>query len=171
RLAKAIVVGRHMENFRDIADAFRAAGALVEIQSGSDLGHAVGELLRDPERARELGRRARQCSEAQRGATAAALAKILRAHADTAPRIAPILPVRAALRLWHVCAAVTRAHWTSRRSRLRAPVISVGNLTMGGSGKTPMTIYLAERLSKPAILTRGYGRQSRGNLILAAGAA
>jgi tetraacyldisaccharide 4'-kinase len=42
---------------------------------------------------------------------------------------------------------------------------------MGGSGKTPMTLYLAERLSKPAILTRGYRRQSRGDLILGPGAA
>ncbi len=40
---------------------------------------------------------------------------------------------------------------------------------MGGSGKTPMSLYLAERLSKPAILTRGYRRQSTGTLILAAG--
>ena len=40
-----------------------------------------------------------------------------------------------------------------------------------GSGKTPMTLYLAERLSKPAILTRGYRRRSSRNLILAAGAA
>jgi len=48
-------------------------------------------------------------------------------------------------------------------------VISIGNVTMGGSGKTPVALYLAERLSKPAILTRGYRRQSTGNLILAAG--
>ena len=44
--------------------------------------------------------------------------------------------------------------------KLRAPVISVGNLTMGGSGKTPMTLYLASQLAKPAILTRGYRRHS-----------
>ena len=50
-------------------------------------------------------------------------------------------------------------------------MISVGNLTMGGSGKTPMALYLAERLPKPAILTRGYRRRSKQNLILSAGAA
>jgi tetraacyldisaccharide 4'-kinase len=48
--------------------------------------------------------------------------------------------------------------------RLPAPVISVGNITMGGTGKTPLVIYLAHMLLKvgfsPAILTRGYGRQS-----------
>jgi len=46
------------------------------------------------------------------------------------------------------------------------PVISVGNLTMGGSGKTPFTIFLAEALMKDypriAVVSRGYGRKSRG---------
>ncbi len=41
------------------------------------------------------------------------------------------------------------------------PVLSVGNLTMGGTGKTPMAQYLARRLQdngyKPAIISRGYG--------------
>ena len=44
--------------------------------------------------------------------------------------------------------------------RLRAKIISVGNLTAGGTGKTPMVIWLAERLlgggEKVGVLTRGY---------------
>jgi tetraacyldisaccharide 4'-kinase len=47
-----------------------------------------------------------------------------------------------------------------RRRRLDGTVISVGNLTVGGTGKTPMVLWLAERLAeegrRPAILTRGY---------------
>lgn len=47
-----------------------------------------------------------------------------------------------------------------RQKRLRAPVISVGNLTAGGTGKTPMVIWLAEKLlaegKRVAILSRGY---------------
>ncbi len=43
------------------------------------------------------------------------------------------------------------------------PVIVVGNLTVGGSGKSPLTIWLAERLLAagyhPGVVTRGYGRQ------------
>ncbi len=46
---------------------------------------------------------------------------------------------------------------------LAVPVVSVGNLTVGGTGKTPFTIWLARRclsLGKPpAILVRGYGHQ------------
>ncbi len=44
--------------------------------------------------------------------------------------------------------------------RLNAPVISVGNLTVGGTGKTPMVIWLAEKFlgdgKRVAILSRGY---------------
>ena len=43
---------------------------------------------------------------------------------------------------------------------LPIPVISVGNLTMGGSGKTPFVVYLANFLQqkgfKPAVMSRGY---------------
>ncbi len=62
-----------------------------------------------------------------------------------------------------------------RFRRLPVPVISVGGLTVGGSGKTPFTNYLAKELKSrgwsPAILTRGYGRSTKGgDLALPAGA-
>jgi tetraacyldisaccharide 4'-kinase len=53
---------------------------------------------------------------------------------------------------------------SGRRRRLTRPVISVGNLTTGGSGKTPAVDYLARLLlesgERPSILTRGYARRS-----------
>jgi len=52
-----------------------------------------------------------------------------------------------------------------RRRRLTHPVISVGNLSMGGSGKTPVVAALArllrQRGERPVILTRGYGRRDK----------
>jgi len=46
------------------------------------------------------------------------------------------------------------------------PVISVGNITSGGTGKTPLVIYLAQFIlkngKKPGIISRGYGRKSNG---------
>ena len=52
--------------------------------------------------------------------------------------------------------------------RLQGPVISVGNLSAGGSGKTPFVMLLGELLKargvKFDVLSRGYGRKSRGML-------
>ena len=49
--------------------------------------------------------------------------------------------------------------------RLRSPVVSIGNLSTGGAGKTPLTIALAKALSKRGlqvnVLSRGYGRRDQ----------
>jgi tetraacyldisaccharide 4'-kinase len=51
------------------------------------------------------------------------------------------------------------------RRRLRRPVISIGNLAVGGRGKTPIVATVARELlamgERPAILTRGYARTER----------
>jgi tetraacyldisaccharide 4'-kinase len=53
---------------------------------------------------------------------------------------------------------------------LRGPVISIGNLSAGGSGKTPFVLLLGELLKargvKFDVLSRGYGRKSRGVLLV-----
>ncbi|HST10332.1 MAG TPA: tetraacyldisaccharide 4'-kinase [Terriglobales bacterium] len=53
-----------------------------------------------------------------------------------------------------------------RARRLQGPVISVGNLSVGGSGKTPFVILLGELLRTRGcefdVLSRGYGRQTHG---------
>jgi tetraacyldisaccharide 4'-kinase len=57
-----------------------------------------------------------------------------------------------------------------KEKRLDAAVISIGNLTFGGTGKTPMVEYVARYLKSEdhsvAILTRGYGRESSGMKVL-----
>ena len=56
---------------------------------------------------------------------------------------------------------------------LQGPVISVGNLSTGGSGKTPFVILLGELLQARGmrfdVLSRGYGRKTRGVLLVAPG--
>jgi tetraacyldisaccharide 4'-kinase len=51
-----------------------------------------------------------------------------------------------------------------------APVISVGNLTTGGTGKTPLVKWLATQMSlsgqRVCVLTRGYGRKSSGRIVV-----
>jgi len=64
-------------------------------------------------------------------------------------------------------AAAWRRAWyardPARQRRLERPVISVGNLRVGGSGKTPVVEYIARLLvaagERPAVLTRGYARR------------
>ena len=57
-----------------------------------------------------------------------------------------------------------------RARRLQGPVVSVGNLSAGGSGKTPFVLLLGElfkaRGIKFDVLSRGYGRKSRGVLLV-----
>ena len=59
-------------------------------------------------------------------------------------------------------------------SRAARPVLSVGNVAAGGAGKTPFVRWLAAELLarriRPAILTRGYGRASRGTVVISDGA-
>lgn len=77
------------------------------------------------------------------------------------PWLAPLVPLYAAgvaLREWRL------AHRLQQVQRLRWPVISVGNLSTGGSGKTPLTIALAKLLTARGfhvdVLSRGYGRRA-----------
>jgi tetraacyldisaccharide 4'-kinase len=72
-----------------------------------------------------------------------------------------------ALSAFYGAVAAWRRRWytrdASRRHRLVNPVVSVGNLRVGGSGKTPIVEYIARLLrdhgERPAVLTRGYARR------------
>lgn len=51
-----------------------------------------------------------------------------------------------------------------KRSKLSVPVVSVGNLTMGGTGKTPMVLFIAKLFADrytTAVVSRGYGGKAR----------
>ena len=75
--------------------------------------------------------------------------------------------------LYRLVLTFRRRHWPKRNSaRLDAPVISVGNITCGGTGKTPtvemVVRELIDRGWNPAILSRGYGASpgiEDGNLL------
>lgn len=57
-----------------------------------------------------------------------------------------------------------------KKKRLKCPVISIGNITVGGTGKTPTVILIANELIKRnlkvGILTRGYGRKLKKTIII-----
>ncbi len=60
-----------------------------------------------------------------------------------------------------------------RKKRLPCAVVSVGNITAGGTGKTPLSIYLADYFrdagKKAVVLSRGYGGSARGTAVVSDG--
>jgi tetraacyldisaccharide 4'-kinase len=177
--ARPIVTGPHMENFADIAADFRVAGALVEVHDAATLAAAVTDILENPARGADLGAKAASCARARRGAATLAASHAQEIFAQYVPRYRRAQPSFALLwilsRLWLWGGKLHRARDVSRRKSLEAPVISVGNITAGGTGKTPMVLHLTRRLKEagwnPGILTRGYGRHSlHAHQTVAAGA-
>jgi len=73
---KPIVFGPHMQNFQEIADAFVANGAAVQVQSEHQLDEALLGFVTDPVRRARLGAAARALVEANRGAKDKTLAVI-----------------------------------------------------------------------------------------------
>jgi len=58
--------------------------------------------------------------------------------------------------------AMLLRRYFAKREKFPLPVVSIGNLQVGGSGKTPFAIALASRYPNSTIISRGYGRKSRG---------
>ncbi len=169
---KPIIAGPHMENFAVIAAEFLEAAALQRIGDASFLASAVEQLLKDPGR---LGEKARGLAISRRGVTARVAEEIWRAYAEAIPDPPRTLLARLTLTplswVWRTGNRI-RAITSTPRS-LQTPVVSIGGLAMGGSGKSPMVAHLAARLREkgrsPAILTRGYRRESSQPVIVPRG--
>ncbi|MCX6144096.1 MAG: tetraacyldisaccharide 4'-kinase [Ignavibacteriales bacterium] len=86
------------------------------------------------------------------------------------PLLLPFVPLYGAgvaIRNWFFDIGLLRSH------KVGVPVVSVGNLSAGGSGKTPLVELLAKQLMlagrKVAIVSRGYKRESSGTLVVSNG--
>lgn len=83
---------------------------------------------------------------------------------DTSHPLDPLAALLHGVSWLYKCLIVTRNRLYDRRVlpslRLPCAVVSVGNLAVGGTGKTPMTVYLVKQIQtlgyRPAILSRGY---------------
>jgi 3-deoxy-D-manno-octulosonic-acid transferase len=172
--AKPVIAGPHMENFAGIAAEFTAAGALVRIAGARELSAAVETLARDPARAAAIGAKARELALAKRGTVEHMAAEILNASAEGVPNPLRTLAVRLLFKplswLWLVGRRYHMAWALASRRSLHTPVVSVGGLTMGGAGKSPLVSHLAERFLEagrdPAILSRGYRRKSGQEMVV-----
>ncbi len=67
------------------------------------------------------------------------------------------------------CTVMKLRYISKKPQDFKIPIISVGNLTVGGSGKTPIVSSLASRYDNVAIVLRGYGRKSEGLIVVSDG--
>jgi len=171
-----IVAGPHMENFAEIASEFDAKKAWVRVADPRELGGVLVDLLDDRARLRKTGERGRAVAEARRGATARAMVVLWKAYEDALPM--PLHPLWKRLALgpltwvWRVGVWMDRVLRSNARRRACC-LVSVGNLSVGGTGKTPFVIWLCARLKqqgrKPGVLLRGYGRGAGPDVLTLAG--
>jgi len=171
----AIVIGPHMENFPEIAAEFREAGAAFPVEKPEDLPEALRALLLDPHCRQEMGKKAQDQFLAGKGATQLYADEVGKLYESCVPRTprswwhyAFLWPLA---RLWALGSRSKRERQSGEAKKLPVPVLSVGNLTTGGAGKTPAALWLVDELHArgraPAILTRGYRRLSREPFLIA----
>lgn len=67
---------------------------------------------------------------------------------------------------WLYCFVMYMRFRFSHAEDMGVKIIGIGNLTVGGSGKTPLVCALANRYDDVAIILRGYGRASKGLLVV-----
>jgi 3-deoxy-D-manno-octulosonic-acid transferase len=176
RLDRALASGPHVDNWRGVYDGLAAVGGVTFVDDAEALAAFWSRALR---------RESALCSQAEQARIFAAPRRAP-SHRRRAPAGASRMKL-ATPRWWyrrHPPAPVTRAllrpaSWLWARQTARrlsratpcdpgVPVISVGNLTVGGSGKTPVAREILRLLREQGVdahgLSRGYGGREPGPL-------
>ena len=67
---KPVIVGPNMQNFQDITELFKKAGAILQVKDAENLKYELERLLNDPGRRKLMGTAAREVVQKSQGATA-----------------------------------------------------------------------------------------------------
>ena len=177
RFGVPLAVGPSMHNFRDMAEAFDRDGAWRRVAGAKELAAVWRKWLDEPGQAREIGERARRLLEENRGAlrkTMEMLAEVMPSWNAARPSPqAPSPPVSPWQLLYGGAHRLRRRWYRDHARRLPRPVVSVGNLHWGGSGKTPLVAAIASHLRDRGlavcVLSRGYASRGRGVRVVSAG--
>ncbi len=190
---KPVFFGPHTDHCAEIAELLIRAGGGVPVRDGEQLAREMAKLLRDRSALDQRGEAARAVVMENRGAVAHSLeliGKIVDAQLRTNEAVgSTILPLARTFSVrslsfprWalnalavpyglavRVRAALYQSGWLPQR-RLPSRVVSVGNLTVGGTGKTPVVISLSQWLlsrgKRVAVLSRGYRRHGSSPMLL-----
>jgi len=188
--SKPILFGPYMADFKAIAAGLTSVGGAFLVRNAAEFMSKALTLLKNPAQAKTAGEHASEMLAANHGSVDNLLTIIVpflnktRSIEETAHmppniiRALVLFPLTATYRTAALLRRYLYQSWIIKPKKLPCRVISVGNITTGGTGKTPMTIYIARRLKKmglsPAIVSRGYrghaskrgGIVSDGNSIL-----
>jgi len=171
-----VVFGPHMSNFREIASELLRHGAARQVSDTEELGAVLNEILADEELRRRMALSAKSAIKENQEALPLTVEAVRSALALRGSYARAPLILRALAKVYQTVIGIFRrdpAKTLARAPRLATPTVSVGGLSFGGSGKSPMVAMLArafqDRGEKVAVLTRGYGGKGPEPLIVSDG--
>jgi 3-deoxy-D-manno-octulosonic-acid transferase len=179
---KPVFFGPYTDHCADIAQLLIEAGGGLQVRDQDELAARMAEVLRDRGRREQMGQQAKSVVLRNRGALDRHLASLVHLLDCPMPPRPAALDPEGHVPSFLLCAlawgygmavrvrlALYRRGWLTSR-RLPCRVVSVGNLTVGGAGKTPVVIALVEQLLaqglRVGVLSRGYRRHSRAAALL-----
>jgi len=187
-----VLFGPYVDHFKEEAKLLIQSGGGIKVKDEEELYFNLSNLLSDDEKRVKLGEKAKEAIQKKTGvacrttdlifsllekcnqlsANSCQLTAIQPSRtADSRRRTLYALPYRLlspfswSYRLICALRLFLYRYGVFKQKKLQAKVISVGNITLGGTGKTPLVIYLTEKLKeknkKVAILSRGYKRKKK----------
>ena len=179
---KPVFFGSHTDHCMEVAALLTGVGGGMQVSGERELIAGMAAQLRDRASLQRMGEAAISVVLDNRGALQRSLDLITGMLERTPPGRPAALYLHSLLPQWLLSAlAVPYGAWVRTRAalyrlgwlpsrRLPCRVVSVGNLTVGGTGKTPVVIALVEQLlargRRVGVLSRGYRRQSRQTELL-----
>ncbi len=171
-----VVFGPHMDNFREIARRILDKGAGKQVTDKDELIKMLSEILHDEHKRTAMAEAALAIIEENQEALPLTLQAVRSALARRGSYSKAPLILRFLAKIHHNALGLLRKEPRAKLAsapRLNAATVSVGGLSFGGSGKSPMVAMLAERFQKTgkrvAVLTRGYKGSGPEPLIVSDG--
>lgn len=171
-----VIFGPHTHNFRGVTDDVLRHNAGVRVNDNEDLAETLEKLLSDEAIHQQMADGAVEVINSNQDAVPKTIEQIREAMAWSGLRLAPPAWTKTLAWLHASGAGILRGDpkkELEKAEKLEKPVISVGGLSFGGAGKTPMVSFFAQRMLekklRPALITRGYKGKGKDPFIVSDG--